>query len=129
LHRFQKQHGYDIFLLDMHIDQRFLDAKGIDAYSQYRPVALPEWLEEMFAIRLMRHIYHYRADMSPTDWVDAVKADSVNPEKKFIPNQYVLTKEALLENAFEHPYARSHPSQWARENQPTTIIDRWFGKP
>jgi hypothetical protein len=116
-------------LLDMHIDQRFLDAKGIDTYSQYRPVALPEWLEEMFAIRLMRHIYHYRADMSPTDWVDAVKADSVNPEKKFIPNQYVLTKEALLENAFEHPYARSHPSQWARENQPTTIIDRWFGKP
>ena len=36
MHRMQSVHGYDIYQLDMHIDKRFLDAKGHDVYSRYK---------------------------------------------------------------------------------------------
>lgn len=29
----QSVHGYTIYLLDMHIDRRFIDARGIDVYA------------------------------------------------------------------------------------------------
>jgi hypothetical protein len=65
----------------------------------------------MYSIRFMRHLYHYRADMSAEDWVEAVKPDSVVPQKIY-PNQYVLTRERVLEVRREPGHAQTNPSKW-----------------
>lgn len=104
MHTLQNQHGYDIYLLDMHIDKRFLNAEGIDVYSNFKDTQLPEFLTEMYGIRFMRHVYHFRRDMTKAQWKEAVNMTRI------YDNQYVITKEELLEPQWEHPYASSNPS-------------------
>jgi len=104
MRKLQSQHGYDIYLLDMHIDKRFLNAQGIDVYSNFKDTQLPEFLTEMYGIRFMRHIYHFKRNMTKAQWSEAVHMTRI------YDNQYVITKEELLEPQLEHPYATENPS-------------------
>lgn len=101
--RFQQVHGYHTYLLDMHIDQRFLNAKGIDVYSHFKPIEDPPnpwWIEEFYSIRFMRHLYYFKPNMTLSDWEDGILFRHVND------NQYLFTKEILLEPRREHPFYR-----------------------
>jgi len=104
MHKLQNQHGFNIYLLDIHIDKRFLNAQGIDVYSNFQDTQLPEFLTEMYGIRFMRHVYNFRRNMTKAQWSQAV------PMTRIYENQYVITKEELLEPQFEHPYATDNPS-------------------
>ena len=65
----QHVYSYDVYLLDTHVDRRFLDARGWDVYSDYkRDEGLPSYMEELFSIRLMRHLYHFHPNMSQIEW-------------------------------------------------------------
>ncbi|KAL1527954.1 hypothetical protein AB1Y20_009325 [Prymnesium parvum] len=131
LHRLQQVHGYDAYLLDMHIDRRFLNSEGIDTYSSFREDCwyvnlptrddgivkfystcqpLPEFLEEMYSIRLMRHVYHFSRNMTVDDW----KVGRALTRFKWSSNQYVFTTEKLLEPRFEHSAAKVIPSREKR---------------
>eukprot|EP00908_Phaeocystis_cordata_P000571 Transcript_10636.p1 GENE.Transcript_10636~~Transcript_10636.p1 ORF type:complete len:405 (-),score=5.26 Transcript_10636:214-1368(-) len=107
LHRLQKVHGYQIFQLDMHIDQRFLDARGIDVYSGFRPAlsAQPDFVDERYSVRLMRHLYHFRQNMTLQEWVSIPKG-----LVRMKHPQYLLTLLELVEPHREHPLARKPPS-------------------
>ncbi|CAK0895086.1 unnamed protein product [Prorocentrum cordatum] len=117
MHRLQNHHGYDIYLLDMHIDKRFLNAQGIDVYSHFQDTHLPEFLTEMYGIRFMRHVYHFRSDMTKAQWGQAV------PITRTYDNQYVITKEELLEPQWEHPYATANPSPEREKSRYAPPVD------
>ena len=132
LHRLQQVHGYEVYLLDMHIDRRFLNAKGIDIYSSFHedcwythlptlqngivsmyPTCLnrlPRFVEEMYSIRHMRHLYHFDRNMSLADWEVGRKLTRF----KWSSNQYLLTTERLLEPRHEHSAAVMIPSREKR---------------
>lgn len=103
----QRLCGYDVYMLDMHMDHRFLDARGIDVYSSFEPTVLPPFVYEMFSIRLMRHLYYFKRNMSWNDWFLATKVRRFSN----MPQQFVFTKEQLLEPRYEHRLAKEHPSQ------------------
>lgn len=116
--RLQNVHKYTVCLLDMHIDRRFIDAGGVDAYqraprrdagsaSPEHPAPqppLPPFVAELYSIRLMKHLYAFRPGMSLEDWRQA------SGLTRAFENQYLLTREPLLERRFEHPWAAAHPS-------------------
>lgn len=105
LHRMQHHHGYGVYALDMHIDQRFLNSRGIDVYSHFKELRLPTYVDEMFSIRLMRHLYSYRQNMTFQDWQHGQRL------VRMYCNQYIFTKEHLLEPRWEHPDAVKKPSK------------------
>jgi len=102
LKRMQEKHGYNIYVLNMHIDRRFLDAQGIERYSGKQ--AMPSFVQELFSIRFMRHIYRLKRNMTDGEW------HSANHLRREYCNQYLLTMESLLEPRREHPSAIWHPS-------------------
>eukprot|EP00930_Biecheleria_cincta_P092679 TRINITY_DN8268_c0_g2_i3.p1 TRINITY_DN8268_c0_g2~~TRINITY_DN8268_c0_g2_i3.p1 ORF type:complete len:386 (-),score=41.51 TRINITY_DN8268_c0_g2_i3:26-1183(-) len=104
LYRLQQRHGYHIYLLDMHIDRRFLDARGTDVYQKSQPdSSLPGHLTELYAIRFMRHIYYVQPNLTLDQW----RAGILDGENDW---HYVLTKKKLLEPRREHHAAIISPS-------------------
>ena len=117
LHRLQHHHHYTVCLLDMHIDDRFIDASGRDAYSSVAssgtlrgaspaPVGPAGFAVELFSIRFMRHLYCMRANTT----LARCSEPGVMRGRFNTPRQYVLTSEPLLEPRREHPWAVEKPS-------------------
>jgi len=107
LHKLQSVHGYHIYHLDMHVDRRFLNSKGIDIYSHFKPdPRLPHFVEELYGIRAMRHLYRYRQNMTLEEW-------NSRPARlvRVAAPQYLLTHEPLVEYRKEHWYSTRKPSQ------------------
>jgi hypothetical protein len=112
LHRMQSYHKYNIFLLDMHMDKRFLDSRGVDVYSNFQDTQLPWFIDELYSIRFMRHVYAYKPGMTIRDWSLGQRL------VRMYCNQYVLTQEQLLEPRREHQDANCsvHGLLCARED-------------
>ena len=67
---------------------------------------LPWFVEEVFSIRMMRHLYYFRRNMTAADWEVGHTAltHRYSNYGNFKPaSQYVLTQEVLLEPRYEHP--------------------------
>ena len=101
LHEMQRIHGYEVYLLNMHIDKRFLDARGVDVYQHFAPDdTLPDYLEELYAIRFMRMLYHFRPTMGLQDWEHFYSPPTF---WRIFKPQFLFTRVNLLEPRFEHP--------------------------
>lgn len=95
-------HGYSIYVLNLHLDRRWFDARGWDVYSNYsrEPVQElhPPGIEEYFAQRFMRYILY----ISPNTSEENFKLFSERYGDKLC--EFLITKEKLLEPRFEYPY-------------------------
>ena len=113
LYKLQHQLGYHVYLLDMHIDQRFLNARGIDVYSKFqKPNAfrpLPEFVSEMYSIRFLRHVYYLADNMSLGQWATATYTGWGRLLTRKLNNQLLLTREQLLEPRRQHFQADDSP--------------------
>ena len=105
----QRDLGYHVYLMDMHIDQRFLNAKGIDVYGHFASRPLPEFVEERYSIRLLRHVYYLADNMTLAQWSSASYTGWRRPLTRKLNNQYILTREQLLEPRREHHENRDSP--------------------
>ena len=105
----QRNHGYSVYLLDMHIDRKFLDARGVNVFGHDPSLKFPEYLEELYSIRFMRHVYRFKPGLTLEQWTDG------NHFRRMYCNQYVFTQLPLLEPRREHPDAVLKPS-FARRN-------------
>eukprot|EP00966_Prymnesium_polylepis_P132750 3068800-Prymnesium_polylepis.1 len=110
LKHLQQALGYTVYQLDMHVDRRFIDARGFDVYENRRVKAdpLPRFVEELYSIRLMRHLYRFRRNMTLYQWSLA------HSFRRSFCNQYVFTHTELLEPRREHPSVRRKPP-WIRK--------------
>ena len=113
LYMFQNVLGYHAYLLDMHVDQRFLNSRGIDVYSRFqtpnvfRP--LPDFVSEMYSIRLLRHIYYLADNMTLAQWAVATHTGWGRLLTRKLNNQIILTREQLLEPRRQHLEAVDSP--------------------
>ncbi|CAG9461017.1 unnamed protein product [Pedinophyceae sp. YPF-701] len=108
LYRLQQVHGYDVYRLNMHLDQRFINQKGWDVYAHYQDVGVDQRIwEEMFSVRLMRYLQRARQLPDPADWS---KVSGVTVPGTDLPPQLLLTKDNLLETTrLEHPSVKRYP--------------------
>ncbi|KAJ1633734.1 hypothetical protein T492DRAFT_536649 [Pavlovales sp. CCMP2436] len=108
MHAYQNEHGFDVYRLDMHDDRRFINAAGWDEYAPARGTAarldrlrsLPrdKFEEEMFSVRLMRHVFRAKRGLDVEGW-----STLLTPIARF-PVQLLLTRELeMLEPHAEHP--------------------------
>ena len=116
--KLQQRHRYAVYALDMHIDQRFLDDRGVDVYEGFRQTPLPSFVDELYSVRLMRHLYRFADNMTEGDW-QAIHRGSAADRAPSVPlfrraAQYLFTKVELLEPRYEHPIAVQEPSAGRR---------------
>lgn len=90
LHALQHQHKYTAFLLDGHTDYHFVDWRGIDVLNPGSDEGDPEFLQSLYSVRLMRHVYlvHH---MSKQRWERAFS------KLGRYANHYLFTREPFLE--------------------------------
>lgn len=119
MYRLQNHFGYDIYMLDMHIDHRFVDASGWP--HMLRDLKLPTYMKEMFSIRMMRHLYFFKAGMTLAQWEKQINLDTSRKRGVLnVPNwapQFFITKDRMLEARHPHPVtARGFPKMFARQD-------------
>ena len=72
---------------------------------------LPPYLEELFSVRLMRHLYAFKDDTSFEEYDSGLKSGKGRQSVvRMYVGQLLLTTEALLEPRREHPDAVAKPS-------------------
>ena len=56
--------GYDVYLLNIHLENRWIDSKGWDVYRNFSGSVYPTGFEERFAQRFLRHVIYIQPDVS-----------------------------------------------------------------
>jgi hypothetical protein len=96
--------NFTVYRLDANDNRRFITSRGWDGYSPPGSIAPLDRLrkmkrnaleEEMFSVRLMRHVFRVRSGLSLSEWADVLK--SVNGYAL----SFVITRDQLVEASKE----------------------------
>ena len=96
--------GYDAYFLNIHLEDRWIDPKGWDVYSNFTGSFYPAGFEERFAQRFMRYVIFIRPDVTREDF----QRISEKRAKTGGAFEFLITKENLLERRFEYPYRKTN---------------------
>jgi len=108
MYAFQNDHGFAVYRLDMHDDRRFIDSHGWDAYSpapgtiarldRLRKLKRDQFEDELFGVRLMRHVFRAKDGLSVDAWRELLR-----PIARFPVQMLLMRDTAVVEHHAEHP--------------------------
>lgn len=119
LRALQQRHGYDVYVLNTHVDRRHYDWRGHDVYALHNgpddELEAAVYEERWFALGV--HMAYY---VRPTNDTGVWRRVS-DGMRKGLWHSVLATRAPLYERSYPHPSAAKHPTKQVRPAEPVPL--------